>query len=426
MHMTARKGNGLQKWEYPASSGIYIREIINQNNGAAYNGSFQVVIPAKVTGVGRKRFQFSTKEAAKKFAQEQYNGSKEEGQSFFTITEEERRQFAYALPKLRDAGITINEAVEHALKTLRSEDGAKTIDQIVDELIESKCIRFERGDLSERSFRDFRHRATVFAEEFKGVLAAEFQMTGHADIKQWLLEMDVEPRTTKNYLNITAEILKYAIQKRYMVYNPLDCLTDSERKELCGTKQAKEPCILSVTEADRLLQTALETDADLGLLGAVVLGLFCGIRTEEIKRLKWDAIKLDEGFVTIGANIAKKRRIRHVTLPESAKLWLTLANRKSDSVVDNRHYNHYQKRFKKLRLQAGFEKWNANAMRHSFGTYHYALNGNSIATARELGHKANDTVLFDHYRALTTKDEAEKFFGIIPKTEATKIVSFAS
>ena len=37
------------------------------------------------------------------------------------------------------------------------------------------------------------------------------------------------------------------------------------------------------------------------------------------------------------------------------------------------------------------------------------LIGNSIAIARELGHKANDTVLFDHYRALTTKDEAEIF-----------------
>ncbi len=65
-------------------------------------------------------------------------------------------------------------------------------------------------------------------------------------------------------------------------------------------------------------------------------------------------------------------------------------------------------------------------MRHSFGTYHYALNGNSISTSRELGHKADDTVLFDHYRALTTKNEAEKFFSITPKAETTKIVSFAS
>ena len=44
----------------------------------------------------------------------------------------------------------------------------------------------------------------------------------------------------------------------------------------------------------------------------------------------------------------------------------------------------------------------------------------------KLDHKADDTVLFDHYRALTTKNEAEKFFGITPKAEATKIVSFAS
>ena len=50
------------------------------------------------------------------------------------------------------------------------------------------------------------------------------------------------------------------------------------------------------------------------------------------------------------------------------------------------HYNHYPKRFKKLRWQAGFEKWNANAMRRSFGTYSYALNGNSNSDLANMRH----------------------------------------
>ena len=54
-------------------------------------------------------------------------------------------------------------------------------------------------------------------------------------------------------------------------------------------------------------------------------------------------------------------------------------------------------------------------MRHSFGSYWYALTGDSLRTASLLGHKSNDQVLFDHYRALTTKAEAEKYFAIIPK-----------
>ena len=412
--MTARKRSGLDKTEYPTGSGIYIKEIINQTDGNVYNGSFQVIVPAKVTGAERKRSQFKTKKEAKDFALEQYNGSKNEGHEFFRITDTERRQFAYVLPQLRDAGISIEEAVNHALKTLKPQGGDRSIDQIVDELIESKRIRYERKDLRERSYRDFRHRSTAFADEFRGAMATEFQMTGHAEIKQWLIEMEVEPRTTKNYLSVVSEVLKYALQKRYMIYNPLDALTDTERKELCGSENTKEPSILTPAEAEKLITTAAETNDELGLLGAVTLALFCGIRTEEVKQLQWEAVKAEEGFVTIGSDIAKKRRIRNVTLSENAKQWLKLAAKETGPVTNNNHYNHYQKRFRKLRMKAGFETWPANAMRHSFGSYHYALHEDAMWTSRELGHKGNDTVLFDYYRALTTKKQGERYFSIAP------------
>ena len=68
--------------------------------------------------------------------------------------------------------------------------------------------------------------------------------------------------------------------------------------------------------------------------------------------------------------------------------------------------------------------WENNAMRHSFGSYHYALHGNPLETARLLGHKASDQVLFDSYRALATKAHAEAFFAISPPATAGKLVRF--
>jgi hypothetical protein len=58
---------------------------------------------------------------------------------------------------------------------------------------------------------------------------------------------------------------------------------------------------------------------ELDILGAVTLALFCGLRTEEIKRLEWKHVRLGETqpIVMIGATIAKKRRIRHVDVPPS-------------------------------------------------------------------------------------------------------------
>jgi hypothetical protein len=50
-------------------------------------------------------------------------------------------------------------------------------------------------------------------------------------------------------------------------------------------------------------------------------------------------------------------------------------------------------------------------MRHSFASYHLALFG-AEKTIAAMGH-GDYTMLFQHYRALVTKAEAERFFGLI-------------
>jgi hypothetical protein len=95
-------------------------------------------------------------------------------------------------------------------------------------------------------------------------------------------------------------------------------------------------------------------------------------------------------------------------------------------VTRNDHVNDYQKRFRKLLALAGFTKWEGNAMRHSFGSYHYARHGNPLETSRLLGHKASDQVLFDHYRALATKAHAEAYFSIRPPASAGNVLRFTA
>ena len=169
---------------------------------------------------------------------------------------------------------------------------------------------------------------------------------------------------------------------------------------------------------------ALSPNPKFDLGAAVVLGLFAGIRTEEILRLKWDAIHLKDAhpFVVIGAEIAKKRRIRNVPLPAVAVAWLQQCPNKEGSITRNDYKGDFQSRVRKLCSRIKVER-EPNAMRHSFGSYHYALNGDSMETARLLGHKSDDTVLFDHYRALTTKAQAETYFSIYP-VSGGKLIAF--
>ena len=52
--------------------------------------------------------------------------------------------------------------------------------------------------------------------------------------------------------------------------------------------------------------------------------------------------------MTIGAKIAKKRRIRHVEIPANAVPWLSLIPDRAGQVTRNDHFNDYQKRFREL------------------------------------------------------------------------------
>jgi integrase len=433
--MAATRNTKLRKWEHPKSSGIYIREIINVTQGEMRGVSYLVTIPSKLTGGSRIRKQFSKNEEAENYSKEIFEGKQKQGENFFTATDAERNELTQNLPRLRKHGITLSQAVDFAIERLRPEGGAISVSGLVQEKLQSKRIRFERGDLRESSFRDFRNRVEKFSEVFGEMPLHELTCD---QIKDWLIEMESSPRTAQNYLAVVSELMKHGLQKRYLAVSPVDEFTDDDRKEICGSSSnGKQPAILTPDEAERLILAAYEYQ-DLQLLGAITLGLFCGIRTEELKRLRWRDVKDNQKspIVSIGHDIAKKRRIRNVSIPENALLWLSLCKRSTETVVENKHTNDYQKRFRKLLKLGGFghtdgdgkykTEWKNNAMRHSFGSYHYGLNGDPLETSRLLGHKASDQVLFDHYRALTDKEQAEKYFGIVPPATANKVVEFAS
>jgi len=459
----------LKVWEWSEDDRILIRERINSSGGLGY----RVVFPRSVTGDAELFIQSRDFDKAKDIVRTKgkefrvsqstartlgdgqriqaasairiLNGAgialpldavaREyvEGHSsllpFGLSLPEGLRLLAGALPLVQQTGKSLHDLVEYAAKRLKPAGGNRTMAELATEMIEIKRGWHEKGDLRLASFRDFEARAKRVARDIGGFPLAE--MTKEILVR-WLDGAGEAARTKKNYRMVLAEMLRYAQQKRYIVDSPLDEFTRQDVKELEGRGgDSAQPAILSPTQAEKLLTTAF-ANPDLDLGAAVVLGLFCGIRTEELKRLTWDALRLDEKepFVVIGPEIAKKRRIRNVTIPENALAWLRRWTH-GKKVTKSMHTNDFQKRFRKLQKLAGFgeldsngdwvSSWEGNAMRHSFGSYHYALHGNPLETARLLGHKADDNVLFAHYRALATKAQGEAYFAIIPVQKEAKV-----
>ena len=58
-------------------------------------------------------------------------------------------------------------------------------------------------------------------------------------------------------------------------------------------------------------------------------------------------------------------------------------------------------------------KWSNNVLRHSYGSYHLAKFEDINKTSLQLGHMKPD-VLFNHYRDLVTREEADYFWNIFP------------
>ena len=255
-----------------------MREIINTHSGTSYSSSHKVTIPTKLTGKRRQIRQFKDTKKAKKWANEVYDAARKQGTDYFHATDDERRQFVEILPDLRKAKLSLKEIVDFAIPRLRPEGGSKTVAELIDEMIKSKQARLKSGQLRPRSERDFRNRTTKFSEFFGDSLVREVTKD---DIKAWIESLELSPRSNKNYKDVVSEILKHAFQSRLILENPLDFLTDLERKELFSeSDQNKQPAILSVEDSQCLIQGAHER-TDLGLLPVIALGLFCGLRTSE-------------------------------------------------------------------------------------------------------------------------------------------------
>ena len=159
---------------------------------------------------------------------------------------------------------------------------------------------------------------------------------------------------------------------------------------------------LTADEAGRLLRAAMECAPD--LLPAFALGLFAGLRPHEIARL--DAGAIGAKVIRVGAGVAKKRRLRLVDVAPALRAWLDAVPPISGRIPTSRA------RWRVVVSKSGVA-WSPDVLRHTFATMHHAAHEDAQRTALQLGHLGT-AVLFDHYRALATREEAAAFWALRP------------
>jgi integrase len=154
----------------------------------------------------------------------------------------------------------------------------------------------------------------------------------------------------------------------------------------------REIVALSIRQAARLLLTARNQPAFRSFLAPVAIQLFAGLRTSEVRSLDWSEVRGKQ--IIVLASKAKTRQRRTVAIADNLATWLA-TERKSSGLVAPAG-REWRTGFTALTDAAKITPWPRNALRHSFGSYHYALHKNENLTAAEMGNSPQ--MIFQHYR----------------------------
>jgi integrase len=153
----------------------------------------------------------------------------------------------------------------------------------------------------------------------------------------------------------------------------------------------------------------------------LVLGLICGIRPNELMRLKSQHIRVDgDGIlIRLDADVTKKTRRRVIELwpgdllGDMALAWLRIKpipERVFDGNMSTfrRHICAWQK----ILNEKHGVKWIPDGLRHTAASMHYAQNRDIVKTAALLGDQVR--VVEEHYKGLATQAEARAFYAFRP------------
>jgi integrase len=236
--------------------------------------------------------------------------------------------------------------------------------------------------------------------EFAGTFHVEVRQLVPDDVRDFMAELKLGPRSFNNHLRSLRTFFKFCQARGWL---------SREAELLEGIGKRKEALtdieIFTSAELRKLLYTA---PAKLAV--CISLQAFAGVRSEELLRLVWSDLQRRKGFVEISAGKSKTAARRLIPLLPNLAKWLAGAPRLNDRVWP--HSKPYLFEALSETADRAGVGWKSNALRHSFISYRLAALQDVARVALEAGN--SPAMVFRHYRELTTESEAIEWFSIVP------------
>lgn len=347
------------------------------------------VVRSKISAKWKRKF-FETKAAAQTYAQQKEIELLNQGREGVQFPSWLRIQAQQGHERLQLHGKTISDAVEFYVKHLEATQRSAKVSHALDELIENR----ESSGASDRYCRDLRLRIGRFAKDFGDRTVSTINT---AEIDDWLTRLNLAPVTRNTFRRDLRTFFSFCTTRRYCLDNP--ATKTRKAKEVDG-----EIGILSVDETARLLEAADDPS-----LPYFAIGAFAGLRPAELQRLHWEEIHWESKLIEVKAAKSKTARRRFIKLRPNLEKWLRPYQKHHGPICPPG----LRKLELEARERAKIAEWPANALRHSFASYHLAHFKNAAELALEMGH-TNQQMIFDHYRQLVQPKEAARYWKIFP------------
>ena len=345
----------------------------------------------------RERRNYKTREDAMLAAESGYQERQNDGLAVFGLSQDVKMDAAKAHVILAPFRISLFEAASYYKKHVLAYKSAPTVREIIDRMIAEK----ETKNRSDATIGDLKSRLqNTFAEDFGD---RSFHEIAKDEIEEWLNDEEWTPRSRINYHTKISQLYNYAIKNQWVDENVTKRI---DRPSVVDS----DPEIFTVEQAEKLLQKA----GDFGLLPYVALGLFAGLRSTELMKLKGEWVVAEEKSIIVPAEIAKKRTRRVVNMQDALLAWLQPCLPLRGNIVSA---SEFRSNMALLRAAAGIEKWPKNGLRHSFASYHLATFENELLTAKEMGHR-DSNIVHKNYKQLILKSQAAKFWALFPQRRA--------
>lgn len=357
-------------------------------------GKFIVWIPSRYTENGKRRkLTFSSMEDVDNWKKEFLKSIEKLGERANALSLANQEDAITALSYLRDNGFRAS-LMDAARLYVEQMSRYKATELVVD-----VWTKYEAHTRSQSTHKSVQNRLNIlwgciknhYSQKTIGSLNA-------AKLHELISGEAVTPAMYNNRLKTLKAFCNYAVKYSYLDKSPVSGV--DKMKTVGG-----DIVVLSPDQAQSMLNANSEWQH------VIALFLFSGIRGAELSRMTWEDIEEEEHHVIrVKAKNSKSGAYRLIDIQPTLQRFLDIvpANRKTGLIMPKG----WLRIWKDIRSTAGVQDAK-NQCRHSFASYLLASSNDVNYVRSQLGHDTKD-ILFEHYRALVYKKDAEKYWNIKP------------